>query len=94
MTEKIPAWEVEGVVGAKRHPTLHLGRMDTYKGKVYVLHSQECLEKTEDLRDCWFSHALDKGVKPTEWRGYENQPVVLLAPALGGLHPERYEEEL
>lgn len=94
MTERVPAWEVEGIVGAKRHETLHLGRMDTYTGKVYILHPQWCLEKLgDDLRRCWYSQALDHGINPEEWKGYENQPVVLLAPALGGLFPESLEDK-
>ena len=93
MTERVPSWEVEGIVGAKRHETLHLGRMDTYTGKVYILHPHWCLGQTLDLRSCWFSQALDRGINPEEWRGYENQPVVLLAPALGGLFPEPLEDK-
>lgn len=93
MTERVPAEDIERIVGAKRHATLHLGRADSKEERVYILHPQRCLEMLgDDLRRCWYSQALDHGINPEEWRGYENQPVVLLAPALGGLFPEPLEE--
>ena len=93
MSERVPEDQIEELVGAKRHPTLHLGRLDSQRLRVYVLHPHSCLERHEDLRECWYSYALDKGIDPFDWRDHKDVPVVLLAPASGGLFPETYEEE-
>lgn len=59
MTDLVPTDEIEGIVGAARHPTEHIGRRvgQTF----YILHSRECLDGGVDLRECVYSVALDRG---------------------------------
>ena len=77
MSNLVPASEIEQIVGAVRHPAQHLGRAVTSEETVYVLHSQRCKDSGIDLRECEWSWALDKGIDPDDWRGYEDRPVVL-----------------
>ena len=94
MTERVPSDQIEDFVGAKRHPEMHLGRLDSKTGTVYIMHPQWCIDQFgELLPHCWFSHALDCGINLKEWEGYEDKPVILMAPALGGLFPEPYDPE-
>lgn len=68
MTDLVPPTEIEAIVGAKRHPTRHQGRLDRLSQTAYILHSQECLDSGIDLRLCGFSHALDVfGVDEQQW---------------------------
>ncbi|AKJ72641.1 hypothetical protein PP301_gp081 [Gordonia phage GMA2] len=80
MTEKVPADQIENIVGAKRHQTQHIGRLigPEGDGNLYILHSQECRDEFEDLRDCPFSLVLDwYGVFTSAWDGKRDVPVVL-----------------
>ncbi len=71
MTENVDPAIIEAAVGAKRHPRQHVGRYDD-KGKTFfILHSEECLGATSDLRNCDFSLALDR----------TNQSMGSIAPA-------------
>lgn len=68
--------EIENIVGAKRHPTKHLGRLDSDTGTIYILHSAQCVKTFPDLRDCRYSHALERSLWP--WReDARDRPVVL-----------------
>lgn len=82
MTNLVNASEIEQLVGAPRHPTLHLVRVDTVTSTVYILHSQECFERLDlrpsDLRECPFSRALDNGLEDYEWSGHEDEVVVAM----------------
>lgn len=77
MSNLVPANEIERLVGAKRHPHQHLGRVDSTGQTVYVLHSQRCKDSGIDLRECQWSWALDTGINPADWRGFEDLAVVL-----------------
>ena len=59
MSKLVPASKIEGIVGARRHPTNHQGRAVSAEQTVYVLHSKECLDSGIDLRRCPFSVAMD-----------------------------------
>ncbi len=87
MTDLVDASEIEALVGAPRHDTLHLGRLDTARAAVFILHSAECLGTVDDLRHCRFSTALDEGVDELLWRGWKNRPVVLAVLMDGYLTP-------
>lgn len=87
MTDLVDPEEIETIVGAPRHETLHLGRLDTPRGAVFILHSAECLAAGEDLRFCRFSIALDEGVDELLWHGWRNKPVVLAVLMDGYLSP-------
>uniref|UniRef100_A0AAU7J8E8 Uncharacterized protein n=2 Tax=unclassified bacterial viruses TaxID=12333 RepID=A0AAU7J8E8_9VIRU len=71
------AERIEGIVGAPRHATLHLGRAVSAEQRVYILHSAECLRTYRDLRACPFSVALDEGIDMFDWSGFEDRPVAL-----------------
>jgi hypothetical protein len=77
MSNLVPAEEIEQIVGARRHAHQHLGRAVTSEETVYVLHSQRCKDSGIDLRECEWSWALDNGIDPADWRGFEDRPVVL-----------------
>lgn len=79
MTDIVPREEIERLVGAKRHPTVHIGRADTALGKVFILHPESCLRRHLDLRKCPYSLALDNGfdVKKHGWYTALDEPVIL-----------------
>lgn len=85
MTNIVPSSEIEGIVGASRHPTDHIARAVSAEHAlrvdgselllvVYILHSQACLESCGNLRNCSFSLALDRGIAGI-WP--EDQPIVV-----------------
>lgn len=73
MTDLVP--NAEAVVGVPRHETDHYARAVTSEQTVYILHSRECLGIFDDLRDCPFSKALDRGIRNEDWRRHEDQAV-------------------
>lgn len=92
MTNLVPTEDIERIVGARRDATMHQARAVSAEQTVYILHSQECLDRGRDLRQCPFSLALDNGIRTDEW--VEDEPVVViiegafedtrLVPILGG----------
>ena len=70
MTTLVDPSEIEGIVGIKRHEHDHYGRYVSAEKTVYILHSQWCVDHTEDLRDCLYSKALDEQVNNPD-REYE-----------------------
>lgn len=89
MTDLVPTEDIERLVGASRHPALHLGRADTRDSTIYILHSQVCKDSGVDLRFCPYSLTLDAGIRDLDWAGWENRPVVL-SIATGWLVPSSY----
>ena len=61
MSDLVDPAIIEAVVGTKRSKTLHYGIAMSDTGLFYILHSELCLSLHDDLRDCPFSIALDKG---------------------------------
>lgn len=85
---------IEAKVGAKRHPTEHLGRAVSATQRVYILHSQKCLARGIDLRECEYSQALDYGIELIVWAEFQDVPVVLGIDAeYGDLEPLRVVAE-
>lgn len=68
--------DIENLVAAKRHPTKHLGRLDSDTETIYILHSNECVNTFPDLRDCRYSRALERSSSP-RWEDARDRPVVL-----------------
>lgn len=90
MSRLEPAETIERAVGAKRHPTEHLGRAVSSEQRVYVLHSAECVASGIDLRACDYSLALDLGIDTANWADAEDRPVVLrIDPVWEDLLPAR-----
>lgn len=78
MSEIVPAEEIEKIVGAKRHRKLHVGRAVSDEQRVYIMHSQQCLARQSDLRQCEYSIALDRGIDVEYWwLGCQDMPVAL-----------------
>lgn len=73
----VPTVDIEAKVGAKRHPTNHLGRAVSAEQRVYILHSKECVARGIDLRKCEYSIALDTGIELLIWADFQDVPVVL-----------------
>ena len=67
MTERVPADEIENIVGRKRSVKDHYARAVSAEQTVYILHSRECLAVHADLRECPWSLALDRGIDLSEW---------------------------
>lgn len=89
MTDIVDPEIAATIVGADRHATDHIGRAVSAEQKVYILHSQECLDTQIDLRWCEFSKALDRGIILNRW--IEDMPV-RLAIVDGRLEPDRIPE--
>lgn len=78
MSARVPAEDIERIVGAKRHPFHHIGRAVSAEQTVYILHSQRCLDSGIDLRECAWSVALDQGIEGDPlWDDCQDRPVVL-----------------
>ena len=89
MTRLEDSTKIEGIVGALRHEIRHIGRAVSAEQRVYILHSQKCLDSGIDLRECPFSVALDEGIDIGEWHGTTDRAVYLLIDDLvGDLVPE------
>lgn len=61
MTDLVDPADIERIVGHGRARSEHYARYVQDEGRLYILHSQQCIEKTPDLRNCPFSIALDEG---------------------------------
>lgn len=77
MTFIVSDKEIEQIVGVERGRYTHYGRAISEEEAVYILHSHGCKDSGRDLRKCRFSRALDRGIDPPDWDGYEDQAVVL-----------------
>ena len=83
MTDLIKPDEIEILVGTRRHPIWHIGKVDTARQQVYIMHSYQRRHSGIDLRVCTFSLALDQGLQDEDWEGMQDVPVVLaLGPTL------------
>lgn len=83
MSETVPAGDIERIVGAPRAHRDHIGRAVSDEQRVYILHSKQCLARHEDVRNCEYSIAMDRGIVEYWWLGCEDMPVVL---AIRGPH--------
>jgi hypothetical protein len=92
MSERVPADQIERIVGVRRHSLQHWGRAVDSEQTVYILHSQSCKDSTPDLRMCSFSIALDRGIDGLktwpEWRWVLDRPVLLKIDEEGYLLPD------
>lgn len=77
--------QIETLVGAKRHPTMHLARAISAEQRVYLLHPDDCLARGIDFRSCEYSEALDHGIDLDAWDGQEDQVARVL------IDPEHYD---
>jgi len=77
MSDLVASNRIEGVVGARRHETLHLGRAVSSEAVLYILHSKECKATGYDLRDCEFSNAVDRGLDINIWASFMDRPMAL-----------------
>lgn len=68
---------IEATVGAPRQENIHLGRAVSAEQRVYVLHSQQCVDTGRDLRACAYSVALDEGIDLGIWENYQDRAVEL-----------------
>lgn len=92
MTDRVPTTEIEHIVGYARQRNIHIGRIvpEEDGGTFYILHSQECKDSTQDLRNCVYSRALDHGLfNIPRWRGFHDMPVSLMLDSQGRLTPVR-----
>lgn len=76
--EQVPASEVEHRVGVRRWQLWHVGRYNRMAdGTMTILHSQQCRDELDDLRDCVYSQALENRLDWDTWTGWAEQPVLL-----------------
>jgi hypothetical protein len=75
MTKQVPADDIEKIVGVPRHPVVHWGKAVSKDQRVYILHSEHCVQQYADLRECPYSLALDQGIDLDDWE--EDVEVVL-----------------
>lgn len=97
MTDRVPADQIERIVGARRRTHAHLARAVSLEKTVYILHPEECLKQHTDLRLCAFSLALDRGIEMDVWATAQDKPVevdiwhrrlIPVRPALAGVEGE------
>lgn len=81
MSNRVPADQIERIVGARRHRTLHQARAVSAEQMVYILHPFSCLEVFDNLLDCPYSLALDGGIYPVEWQDCEDKPMIVAIEA-------------
>lgn len=91
MTTRIPAGQVESVVGRERHATDHYARADSAAQVVSILHSHACWDQPRPLVDCEFSLALDQGIDERMWVLHEDAPVRVAIDKSGRLVPHGTE---
>ena len=77
MSDLVPPEQIEAIVGVKRHHQAHYGRSVSTEQRVYILHSERSRDSGIDLRECRFSQALDRGIRPESWAGFEDVAVAL-----------------
>lgn len=75
MTGRVPADQIEGLVGAARHPVRHIARAVSAEQTVYLMHPDDCREGRADLTTCPHSIALYAGIRAPEWDRHEDRPV-------------------
>lgn len=75
MSQLVPPEDIETIVGVNRHHSQHWGRAVSKERTVYILHSQECHDTGDDLRQCPYSLAMDNGINTDDW--VEDLPVQL-----------------
>ena len=61
MTNLVNPDHIEEIVGVPRDEGAHIGIARTSDMTFYIMHSKQCVRMFEDLRECPFSKALDKG---------------------------------
>lgn len=83
MTKLVPREDIERIVGFPRQRHDHVARLVSAEGKVYILHSRECLESSIDLRYCSHSLALDAGIDEADWP--VDQPLLVYVTPYGKL---------
>lgn len=76
MSELVDPKDIERIVGVKRFRHAHWARAVSAEQRVYILHSQDCLNSGIDLRECDYSLALDRGIDPSTW--VEDSPVEVM----------------
>ena len=81
-TNLVPAEEIERIVGTRRRQQWHIGHAESITETFFIMHSFECLEEYEDLRECPYSrrlgrHGIDLGI----WGDLQDRPVPII---LGG----------
>jgi hypothetical protein len=89
VTALVPTDEIERIVGVQRHATRHYARAVSAEQTVYILHSHRCKDSGRDLRECWFSVALDNGIDEGDWAGVEDQPMRVTITRSQRLIPNR-----
>lgn len=77
MSALVSPSSIEEIVGVRRHSQVHYGRAVSSEQTVYILHSQQCLDIGDDLRECHFSVALDRGIKLEDWDDLQDRPCAL-----------------
>jgi hypothetical protein len=77
MTRQESGASIEQKLGMKRDLVEHLAIAVSAEQRVYILHSQQCVDSHPDLRKCPFSIALDLGIDEDAWCLSEDRPVLL-----------------
>lgn len=90
MSNLVPAEMIEKIVGFPRHPYLHYGSAKSEDGLFYILHSEECLTKNEDLRTCEFSIEMD--LRGVEFWEVDTPLLLSIDSVVGGVIAEAEEE--
>jgi len=83
MTDIVDPNKIEEIVGHRRMSVVHLGRAVSSEGIFYILHSQRCVDRYPDLRDCPYSQLLDT-----------NEPVIQTEDAVQTLYVDHKNKRL
>lgn len=88
MADRVPASQIETIVGIERHRIRHYARVTSADRIIYVLHSHACWDDPIPLQDCEFSLALENDIDELEWAAYLDRPVPVLIDEGGRLAPQ------
>lgn len=77
MTECVTWEQMQEVFGIPRLDHVHVAKAVSDEQVLYILHSQDCLDRTEDLRTCPYAEAQNQGVDEAAWEPYLDKIVVV-----------------
>ena len=88
MVNIIPPDEIEELVGSARLFDKHVGRVITAERRFVLMHSEQCLQEYDDLRDCPYSQSMQSNFYSGRWESHRDEAMLVeLDRETGVLYP-------